>query len=156
MAVTIRVDATSLVFSEGRPPATGLLAVTLGSVAFPDPDWDDFVLVVLEWWVQKTRSLVDGQASSANFDFMDDPVMLSAVLSNSGYMKLSAVRRYIDSHEVVVTATVSLSDWVAELLTAVGKFGSRATTDSVLRNSEEYIALTEAANALARSVQQSD
>jgi hypothetical protein len=86
---------------------------------------------------------------------MDGPYTLIAALSNSGYMTLSEIRRYTDIYEIVATGNLPLSDWVSKLLAAVSDFVSPATTSPLLVNSEEYIALAEAADALARSVEHS-
>lgn len=40
-----------------------------GDACFPEQGWDDFALIVLEWWSQQWFNLAEGRA--AEFQFMD-------------------------------------------------------------------------------------
>ena len=62
----IRVNPETL---EHGGNITGTLAVGLNGHWFPDPDWNDFVVVVLGWWCRSLRALLS--EASAELPFMD-------------------------------------------------------------------------------------
>jgi hypothetical protein len=49
---------------------TGTLAIQLGSVIFPDPDWDDFIARTLTLWVNHARIVME-HSTPELFLFMD-------------------------------------------------------------------------------------
>lgn len=51
-----------LAFDDGAPAS-----------CFPEPDWDDFVGVILGWWIRDARSIVTGPTLEASWRFMDGP-----------------------------------------------------------------------------------
>jgi hypothetical protein len=51
---------------------TGRLFVQVDDYCFPERDWDDFVVVVLNWWVSNALSL-DGAVIEVDNSFMDGP-----------------------------------------------------------------------------------
>jgi hypothetical protein len=44
---------------------------------FPSVDWDDFVVVILSWWLPALVDLVGGNKSKAELRFMDAPLLVS-------------------------------------------------------------------------------
>lgn len=52
--------------------ATGGLVVQAGDYRFPEAEWDDFVAVVLNWWVSNALAL-DGAVLEVENRFMDGP-----------------------------------------------------------------------------------
>lgn len=67
---------------------TGTLSVRVGSRWFPEPEWSDFPVVVLGWWLESSVALLAGE--DARFPFMDGPFSIEA-------------SRQVPSAEVTVT-----------------------------------------------------
>jgi hypothetical protein len=52
---------------------TGVIYFQFGEKTFPEPDWNDFVIVVLCWWLEAVIQMVDGVKENAELWFMDGP-----------------------------------------------------------------------------------
>lgn len=57
-------------------PATGIIYWQIGDFEFPAGDWYDFVLVVLNWWLDNLLGLFQGTLKTAEMDFMDGPFLV--------------------------------------------------------------------------------
>ena len=66
-----KTDETAERILSGRT-ATGRLFVQAGDYSFPEAEWDDFVAVVLNWWVSNALAL-DGAVIEVDNRFMDGP-----------------------------------------------------------------------------------
>lgn len=60
----------------GRHPICGPLRVLLSNEAFPDPNWDDFVVVVIGWWCREWHKLMCDPSAEIEWLFMDGPFSL--------------------------------------------------------------------------------
>jgi len=56
---------------------TGVVYVDFGPFQFPDLNWDDFVVVILGWWLTAQVDLLRGAASQVQLRFMDGPLRIS-------------------------------------------------------------------------------
>jgi hypothetical protein len=70
VSLTVLVDLTTL--DTKSSPATGKVHVRFGDVAFPERDWDDFVVRVLGWWLEDARKLIEEEVGVL-MSFMDGP-----------------------------------------------------------------------------------
>jgi hypothetical protein len=52
---------------------TGEISARLGDRAFPDAQWNDFVVVIMSWWLEEMREFLTGIAATVNCRFMDGP-----------------------------------------------------------------------------------
>lgn len=77
------------------------------SFTFPEEGWNDFPVVVLRWWIEAVRRILDGGSESEELDFMDGPFVL--VVDRSGERDL-LVRCRVDQggrrieHQALVSA----------------------------------------------------
>jgi hypothetical protein len=55
----------------------GVVYVDFGPFQFPGPKWDDFVVVILGWWLTARVDLLRGTASQIELRFMDGPLWIS-------------------------------------------------------------------------------
>jgi hypothetical protein len=55
----------------------GTIFFRKGSIEFPTNDWDDFVVVLLEWWLRALMPIVRGEEASAEFLFMEGPYQVN-------------------------------------------------------------------------------
>jgi hypothetical protein len=70
VSLTVFVDLTTLATKTSL--VTGKVHVRFGDVDFPDTDWDDFVVVVLTWWLVEVRKLIE-EGVGVVMRFMDGP-----------------------------------------------------------------------------------
>ena len=47
---------------------------------FPGENWNDFILIILDWWINAVLDLVDKKKTE--LDFMDGPYAISISLNN--------------------------------------------------------------------------
>jgi hypothetical protein len=90
MQVAVRLD--SLTQSE-RGAIFGEMAVQVGDKQFPDPDWNDFIVVVLGWWSETCTSLLAGSSHSEELWFMDGPFLLTIEVESSQVWSVNFMRQ---------------------------------------------------------------
>jgi hypothetical protein len=49
------------------------LSLHVGELKFPHPQWSDFVVVVLTWWCDALRRLLEGEHGPIKVSFMEGP-----------------------------------------------------------------------------------
>ena len=52
---------------------TGIIYWQADGLSFPDDSWDDFVVVILRWWVQAIMRLAERSSTVESLLFMDGP-----------------------------------------------------------------------------------
>lgn len=67
----IIVDLESLALAHGA--ITGRIHASNETTAFPEADWNDFVVVVLGWWLAAAARVLNGTKSRDLLHFMDGP-----------------------------------------------------------------------------------
>lgn len=63
---------------------TGTIVWRIEDVSFPDDAWNDFVIVVLGWWLRAVNRLLRGISTSETLDLMDGPYSL--ICESSGHL----------------------------------------------------------------------
>jgi hypothetical protein len=91
-SVEVRPDGT----------ATGVIYWDVEGIRFPEVGWNDFVVVVIEWWVQALVRFLQGGMAHVTLDFMDGPFSVNIRKAN-GEVEMAFVDR---RHEIPPHATV--------------------------------------------------
>src|SRR4051812_38953437 len=68
----IVVDKDSLIMGDSGS-VTGIIYWRAEDHAFPDHIWNDFVIVVLRWWIQEAIGLAENPDQQAVLRFVDGP-----------------------------------------------------------------------------------
>jgi hypothetical protein len=79
--------------SRGKHPIVCPIAICIGSRCFPHPDWDDFALTILDWWLQQVVELQRGNSRVADLQFMDGPVSVRMTPSSASLWKVECLRQ---------------------------------------------------------------
>src|SRR5256885_4625928 len=96
---------------------TGAIWLQSHDIAFPETDWNDFVVVILGWWTNEAAALIAGAKTRGELMFMDGP--LSVAISAEGERwKLECNRRQRSGRTLEHRATVEVSDVAAALVRA--------------------------------------
>jgi hypothetical protein len=61
----------------GRGLITGILFFDFGVFQFPEREWNDAVVVIVDWWLTALIRLVTGRTEEAELRFMEGPIWLS-------------------------------------------------------------------------------
>jgi hypothetical protein len=96
---------------------------------FPATDWNDFVVVVLNWWIEALEQVAGG-AAPVKFYFMDGPYWITAVTDGQGSLLLSCVEDRRDAgtlFEVLVNET----DFRRELMATARRVSSACTSAGI-------------------------
>lgn len=77
----ICVDASYLEKSDSNL-ITSRICLDIDDFQFPDAKWNDFVVVILGWWLRETLSLLNGNQEEISCNFMDGPFVFK--IKNTG------------------------------------------------------------------------
>jgi hypothetical protein len=53
---------------------TGTIYVEVGDKQFPEKNWNDFFLIILNFWLQEIVEMKKSSIGNGNFSFMDGPL----------------------------------------------------------------------------------
>jgi hypothetical protein len=85
---------------------TGTLYLKLGEDCFPDVNWSDFVVVVLEWWCSALERLHRGEPGPLRVPFMDGPFRADLEALTDGRLAVTLVTWQRSEDEEVHHAAV--------------------------------------------------
>src|SRR5215469_12433684 len=86
------VDAKTLQ-AGGVGPATGAVWISLGEIAFPFEEWDDFVVVILDAWASALLNLLRGVSRREEVHFMEGPYSVEVSRLSESAFQLRAIER---------------------------------------------------------------
>jgi len=86
--------------------------------SFPDTRWDDFVVVILAWWIQSLLGLLEGQSREAELEFMDGPYGMSLDGEDGESLRYSCWKETLSGREVFFSGRVEAMHLKACLLSA--------------------------------------
>lgn len=66
----LTISKSNLIINRNRS-STGEFYFGYGSAFFPEKDWNDFIDVVLNWWILAFIDLFEGRENEVNLQFMD-------------------------------------------------------------------------------------
>lgn len=97
------IDDSSVEVSP-KGTVTGRICFAFKAAAFPDEAWNDYILVILGWWLEALAGLCSLGTNEAEFHFMDGPfsVRLLRREKEEIVMKFVGRRSQHGSEEMVV------------------------------------------------------
>ena len=102
---------------------TGIIMWNLNGTAFPDDEWNDFVVVILGWWTSALLRLLCNNSTAEMLDMMDGP--FSVVCNGSGEsVSCQFVERRLHGAVAVASWAGKTRDLAREIL-AAGKYALR-------------------------------
>jgi hypothetical protein len=119
--VRLIFDPATLYQSGSRGSITAVIYYDFGDGRqFPEEDWNDFVVVILNWWIE---AMEQAAAEPVKLYFMDGPFWMTAVPEGEDSLRLSCVedRRGAGTLFEVV---VKQSDLRRELMTVARSVSS--------------------------------
>jgi hypothetical protein len=104
----LRVSGTS-------PKVHGAIYFQTEKTTFPDDLWDDFVAVILSWWIYNLATVHINVEAEFKFLFMDGPVEVRGRYEDD-ICKLTFVRRYSNAEDIFDEVTVVYDDLMTCLI----------------------------------------
>ena len=86
-AITVQVDSASLTQSNSTA-ITGVVFFDFGNYLFPEEGWNDFVVVVLCWWLSALKQIAEGCSDSETLRFMGGPLYVTINKQNNGLCRI--------------------------------------------------------------------
>jgi hypothetical protein len=132
------IDIVTNIDSIERTPSgaiTGKLAFRVGSVFFPEADWNDFVVVILTMWWNALQELDTRVKTSVDLHFMDGPFFCRASLDNEGKVNL----KFIDARS-------------GEKLLQKVEIGYKTIENALLRASKDVLAAVKSRNWISADI----
>lgn len=116
--VEIIVDYSSLTISS-RKSILGDVYWKVGNRFFPEEGWNDFVIVIMSWWLKTINNIKNGQLkSNYEFIFMDGPLFITSTKISEEILKLEFIKDKRDSQEIYFTALCNINQLQKSLLNA--------------------------------------
>lgn len=105
---SIKIDEASLLRNK-RGLVTGRIYIVAGDIVFPHQEWDDFIVVILGWWIEAIQTLHNGETESAYLRFMDGPYHIQITANDKKAINME----FIDTHDdkgLVGTSPISIEE----------------------------------------------
>lgn len=83
---------------------------------FPGEGWDDFVVIILMWWNKAMLDLNSSEQSEIDFDFMDGPFLIRANKIAEDTVKLSFIKRKVESEQILFIYQTSIKEFKNKLV----------------------------------------
>ncbi|KAF2080461.1 hypothetical protein [Flavobacterium sharifuzzamanii] len=100
---------------------TGEIYFKINDFSFPEEGWNDFVIVILNWWLCAFKNFHALNDDSFEMLFMDGPLKVKAKKNESNELEMVFIRSYIDFEDCIYTIKCSESNLKKELLKAARK-----------------------------------
>lgn len=119
--VEINIDVDTLKMSSSGAISADIWFV-LSDQAFPADDWNDFVVVILTWWLTELSSLEKSKLGLArNLQFMDGPFIVHLLFDSNDEVKIECTERTATTTKTVSVGFCKASDIWNAVLSATEK-----------------------------------
>lgn len=105
-------------FKKGKSNLVGIIFIKYGDLSFPDEKWSDFVIVLLNWWLQAIMDGMNTNNYPTNFQllFMDGPFFVIGQLLSSKDVLLSFRRRGYPDEDIIIKEVIGPSEELIDSL----------------------------------------
>ncbi len=132
-------------------PATANIWLEINGLQYPMLEWNDFVVIVMGWWVLALLRLVRGASALEIVHFMDGPYSVEVDILQTGMMQFRVLKRDLAGGDELATGEAPAKLFVPELISqsrevlcACKRQNWWSTDAEVLESSVEALELSEA------------
>jgi len=94
---------------EGSESVIGIIYFDADGYSFPDPSWDDFVVVLLSWLINRIIELIFDKNKEVEMDFMDGPFKVSIKLDDKNQCTMNFIEgEKLDDEEEIIHKTIKV------------------------------------------------
>lgn len=76
----------------------GIIYFDFGRYQFPEEKWNDFIVVILSWWLSALREIVFGNGKQQELRFMDGPFYLSINRVDKFFCRIECLGQEIEEN----------------------------------------------------------
>jgi len=93
----------------------GIIYFQHESMIFPEKNWNDFIVIILNWWSDALLKLIGNESISAELLFMDGPFSVKVNYLDDKTLKLY----FINEDDIIGNAEVLIQDFIKDFLKEV-------------------------------------
>lgn len=116
IAVKVKTDSLNIGENKSRL-ITGEICFAVGDMFFPELRWNDFVVIVLTWWVETVttiRTLEIG--TTCEFRFMDGPFLVKGLKTGQDTMRMNFVKDKLNGEDILFSVDCKITNLTISLL----------------------------------------
>ncbi|MCP4256384.1 MAG: hypothetical protein GY774_02525 [Planctomycetes bacterium] len=117
--INIRLKRETIEVRRSDGMTTGEIWFEIGEDAFPEESWNDFVVIILSWWIESLNNFIIGVMKEIEFSFMDGPFTIVGSQNPDGLIYLKAVEERLKGEECRITFISDVATLKSILLNAV-------------------------------------
>lgn len=125
---------------------TGPICFKIEDKYFPESNWNDFIVVILGWWINNFTNAIKYDLGKFEFCFMDGPYLLTGVLKKNGIYEIQMIEQRGDENELEIKAYVTKKEIKDMLLKTCRKLFRALVLAGI--PSDKYIGLKKLFNEL--------
>lgn len=95
---------------------TGIIYFDFGDKKFPEIGWNDFVVVILGWWLEGVKKILKNFSENEELDFMDGPLLINLIKKNSEICLLKCIYRGKNEERLEYSQIVNINNFLSIIL----------------------------------------
>ncbi|PIE89513.1 MAG: hypothetical protein CR997_11120 [Acidobacteria bacterium] len=114
--ISLEVDVKSLQWVPGKL-ATGAIYFSIDGKEFPEKGWNDFLVIILNWWLSAILRIVNNGSTSESFTFMDGPFELHIeVTKDEKSLFLKGIHNMGECSTILISSKVKQIDFFKTII----------------------------------------
>ncbi|HLA94729.1 MAG TPA: hypothetical protein VK612_03335 [Pyrinomonadaceae bacterium] len=97
---------------------TGVIYLELNGNCFPDNLWFDFPVIILGWWLENLRPVIQGRSIGVKCYFMDGPVRFEVTAQTATAWHIQFIKDELEGLRNMGSGSVSPKDMINAILDA--------------------------------------
>ncbi len=99
--------------SKNKDSVFGVVYFQENDFYFPDENWNDFIVILFEWWSSSIFKLLNNESISEDLSFMDGPFMVRVKYIEEDFFELF----FVDQDDIILeTYKVNIKEFVTSFL----------------------------------------
>lgn len=103
--INILIDKNSVMKNDDK--ITGKICFNIDKNYFPDSNWNDFVIIILNWWINSLLNIY--KESQFDLMFMDGPFLVRINIDNKKKINVKLIERR-KKEKIIYTCLSDISD----------------------------------------------
>lgn len=108
--MSIKIDLKSI--SKEGANIFGNIYFESDTVIFPEKGWNDFIIIVLNWWSSSLLNLIERKSIIEEFDFMDGPLSIEFRYLDDNIYKV----RFLSKNKEVKSENIDLNQFYSNFV----------------------------------------
>lgn len=117
-SIEIKVNEESLAIGSNISKSiTGEIYFDIGGKIFPELRWNDFVVIILTWWIQSlSKLMISDIGTTCEFQFMDGPFVVRGMKAEDNIVDLEFVQQKFKNEKKFFKVRCSIEQFKNSLM----------------------------------------